>query len=469
MVERGGSVIAEPNDALYKAAPYQAFNTGEAVGKLRVVPIGTPYESLLFERSDIVILQEAYPDISPVAGILATVFSTPLSHVNLRARAWKIPNAGFIDAQRAYKSLDGQMVHLAVHDARHELRAATPAEVEAFKTQRTNARRVTLPPVDLAQRGIRMLTSLGVADSTAYGTKSANLGAIASAKLPGVNVPPGFAIPFVYYVDHMRTHGLDKALEALLQDPRWAHDRSWRNAEATAMRAKIRAATLAPDLLNQLEKLIRTRLASRGVFVRSSTNAEDLEGFNGAGLYDTVPNVRGRAALAGAVRQVWASLWNARAIDERALYGIAHSETYAAVLIQYGIDATAAGVLVTANLFNEEDPDSYTINAKRGLGIRVVEGASIPEQVLFDTSNNGTKIISRSDDPTMLIFDGEGGILEVPNLHRGVILNEVRTRKLARAVEAFVPLIPTAQPLDVEWALAGDKIWILQARPFIGQ
>ncbi|MDP6944702.1 MAG: PEP/pyruvate-binding domain-containing protein, partial [Myxococcota bacterium] len=108
------------------------------------------------------------------------------------------------------------------------------------------------------------------------------------------------------------------------------------------------------------------------------------------------------------------------------------------------------------------------INAKRGLGIRVVEGASVPEQVLFDTSNDGTKIISRSDDETMLIFDSEGGIVEVPNPHRGVILNEARTRRLARAVEAFVPLIPSDRPLDVEWALAGEKVWILQARPFIG-
>src|SRR2546430_975182 len=76
------------NDEIYKAAEFQAFTKGRAVGKLHVVPIGTPYESLTFDRHEIALLQESYPDITPVAGIIATQFSTPLSHVNLRAGAW---------------------------------------------------------------------------------------------------------------------------------------------------------------------------------------------------------------------------------------------------------------------------------------------------------------------------------------------------------------------------------------------
>ena len=123
------------NDALYRAASYQAFNKGTAIGRLRVVPVGTAYESLLFERTDIVLLQESYPDISPVAGILATVFSTPLSHVNLRARAWNVPNAGFVDARTAYGALDGQVVVFTVEDTRHSLRKATAEEVAEAKAR----------------------------------------------------------------------------------------------------------------------------------------------------------------------------------------------------------------------------------------------------------------------------------------------------------------------------------------------
>jgi len=60
------------NDEIYKSAEFQAFTKGKAVGKLKVVAPGTPYESLTFDRNDIALLQESYPDITPVAGIIAT-------------------------------------------------------------------------------------------------------------------------------------------------------------------------------------------------------------------------------------------------------------------------------------------------------------------------------------------------------------------------------------------------------------
>src|SRR5262249_17641968 len=90
------------NDKIYKLSNYQAFNDGESVGRLRIVPAGTAPEKLLFDRDDIVVLQESYPDIVPVAGILTTIFCTPLSHVNLRAKEWNIPNAGLKDAVAQY-------------------------------------------------------------------------------------------------------------------------------------------------------------------------------------------------------------------------------------------------------------------------------------------------------------------------------------------------------------------------------
>ena len=77
VARRGVATVT--NDEIYKAAEFQAFNKGRAVGKLRIVPVGTPYESLTFGRHEIVLLQESYPDITPVAGIIATTFSTRVS------------------------------------------------------------------------------------------------------------------------------------------------------------------------------------------------------------------------------------------------------------------------------------------------------------------------------------------------------------------------------------------------------
>ena len=462
-----GKIKTITNDALYKEAPYQAFNKGDSVGTLHVVPRNTAYESLIFERDDIVLLQESYPDISPVSGIMSTVFSTPLSHVNLRATAWGIPNAGYVEATADYAKLDGKVVYYEVGDRGHTLRLATNIEIASYEQRRKQKRIVPVPPADLVTADMPMLTALRAGQSRAYGSKAANLGEIASAHLPKVNVPKGYGLPFFYYQQHMKAHGLDARVGALLADEKLMSDARYRKAELAKLREAILAAPMDSDVLDAIYKRVRIKLGPGGVFVRSSTNAEDLPGFNGAGLYDTVPNVRGKRDLEKAVKTVWASLWNFRAFEERDLFGIDHNQVFAGVLIQTGVNATAAGVLITTNLYNPEDLNSFTINAKSGLGMRVVEGTKIPEQIIYDTSNDGTKIISRSDDPFMLVFDSKGGIQEVENPHRGVILSEARAKRLAQAVQSFEPLFSNRHALDVEWLLDGETVWIVQARPYV--
>ena len=455
------------NDEIYRAADYQSFNHGQVVGTLRIVPKGTPYESLMFDRNDIVILQESYPDISPVSGIMSSVFSTPLAHVNLRATAWGIPNAGYARAFEDYASLDGKAVFFAVEDTTHTLRIATRQEIDEYEHRVRTQKTVVIPPADLETANMPMLTKIHADQGDVFGAKTANLGEIASAGLPRVNVPEGFGVPFFYYVRHIRKHGVDNKIEAMLSDERFETDGAWRRSSLETLRKEIVAAPLDKQVANAIYKRVKLQLGGRGVFVRSSTNAEDLEGFNGAGLYDTVPNVRGKKNIENAVKQVWASLWNFRAVEERSMFGIDHKKVYPGVLIQVGVNATAAGVLITTNLFNPEDGDSFTINAKAGLGIRVVEGTRVPEQVIFDLSNDGTKIISRSDDPVMLVFDQNGGIKEVPNPHNGVILTEERAKRLAVTVDSFIPLLSQKHPLDVEWVFEDEKVWIVQARPYV--
>ena len=72
------------------------------------------------------------------------------------------------------------------------------------------------------------------------------------------------------------------------------------------------------------------------------------------------------------------------------LFGIDHKQVFGGVLVQVGVNASAAGVLVTKNLWDLTDDHSFTINAKFGLGMRVVEGQKMPEQIIFDPTNDGT-------------------------------------------------------------------------------
>jgi hypothetical protein len=467
----GDDVPVLTNDQLYKAADYQAFNAGTAIGTLRLVEAGVDFNDLTFGRDEIVILPESLPDITPVAGIISETFSTPLAHVSLRARAWGIPNIGLKAAAKTYAELIGKTVWFEATDRGHTLREATAEEIAVYTAKASAAKKVTIPKADLTQRALRTLDTLRAADDIAYGAKAANLGEIVFAQLDGFTVPQGFGVPIAFYDDHLRAAGLDQRIEAMLADEKFKSDPAVRKRELAALRAAIVEAPFDPALAAELATAISGITggdAARGVFVRSSTNAEDLPGFNGAGLYDTVPNVKGAEQLATAMKTVWASVWNLRAYEERELFQIDHRRVYGAVLVQVGINATAAGVLVTAHPTDPQEKTTYQINAKSGLGMRVVEGKKVPESLLYDFRNDGLRVLSRSDEDTMLVFDDQGGVHEVPNPHKGApILTNKRARNLGRAARAIVRVFPRGRPLDIEWLFEGEQLHIVQARPYV--
>ena len=467
------------NNQIYKSQPYQAFNNGQAIGRLVIVPAATKVESLSFAEDDIVLLQNSYPDISPVSGVITTQFSTPLSHVNLRAGAWGIPNATIKNAHNEFANLDGKQVFYDVSEAGYIMREATLIEVAEHTKVKAEKTSVVMPLADLNTTALLPLNQIKAIDATKYGAKTANLGEMMRAKLPmnvidgfGVplNIPDGFGVPFSYYMAHIKQHKINESMQIMLADTRFKTDNAWRKKSLSDLRKTIINAPIAPEMLDKISKQWQTQLGGRGVFVRSSTNAEDLKGFNGAGLYDTVPNVKEVAALETAIKQVWASIWNLRAVEERNYFGIDHNQVYPAVLIQTAINAAAAGVLLTTDIWGHQ-VGTYTINAKWGLGMRVVEGQKVAEQILFDTNNDGTRVISRSDETTMLIADKKGGMQEKPVPKGEAILTEKRAKQLAAAAMRVSKIFKNSNVLDIEWVLENrngkDVFWIVQARPYV--
>lgn len=162
-------------------------------------------------------------------------------------------------------------------------------------------------------------------------------------------------------------------------------------------------------------------------------------------------------------------MWNLAAYEERELYKVDQKQVYGAVLVQIGIPATAAGVMVTAHPSDPNDTHTVTINAKSGLGMRVVDGKKLPEIVLYNTFNRGLRIVSRSDETTMLVFSPDGGVRDVPNPKKGEpILTNARVAKLADAALKHRAVFPKDRPLDIEWVLKGEDVYIVQSRPFNG-
>lgn len=453
------------NDQLYKLADYAAFNKGSAVGKLRLVPPDVPESELTFSGDEIVVLKTPLSDITPVAGIISEQFSTPLSHVSLRARGWKIPNIGLRDAQKKLAALADKQVWFSANDVSYELRAATDSEIAAAKLRAEQAHPpVILPKADLATDELRLLSAMRAKDEVIYGPKAANLGEIMNANLPGFAVPEGFSIPFRFYQEHLASAGVTKLIESLLADPTAAADPTLRKTKLEQIRAAIEKAPLASGLRDKVAARL-AEFGDRGVFVRSSTNAEDLPTFSGAGLHDTKPNVRGLDAVCDAIKFVWASTWTLRAYEARTHARIDQKVVYGSALIQLGVDATAAGVMVTVHPTDPNDERNYTINAKSGLGIAVVDGRKVPESLLVNWYNRGIRVLSRSDEDVRLEFDEAGGVREVPNPNKGkpVLTNEMAWQ-LAATGRALTKLFRNNK-LDIEWVYAGDQLYIVQTRP----
>lgn len=453
------------NDQLYKSASYQAFNTGTAVGTLRLIRPGVPEAELTFDPRDIVVLPSPLSDITPVAGIISETFSTPLAHVSLRAKGWGIPNVGLVQASSRLAALVGKPVYFEARDAGYEIRLATPAELAAAARP---ARRVVLPVADLSVTELATLDRLRARDIVAYGGKAAPLGEIIAAGLAGFQVPPGFGVPYAHYAAHLAASGVDRQLAALLADP--PRDPAARKAKLAALRKAIVDAPAHDDLRRKVTAALAALTggdAAAGVFVRSSTNAEDLIDFSGAGLYDTVPNVKGADAVVAAIKQVWASAWNFAAYEDRQRSGIDHATVYGGVLVQIAVPATAAGVLVTAHPTDPTDDRNYTINAKSGLGIRVVDGKKIPESLLVSLYNHGIRVLSRSAEDTKLVFDDAGGVHEVVNPDAGKpVLTNRMAILLADTAKQLTRVFDNAR-LDIEWVFAGDQLYIVQTRPYV--
>jgi phosphoenolpyruvate synthase/pyruvate phosphate dikinase len=218
------------------------------------------------------------------------------------------------------------------------------------------------------------------------------------------------------------------------------------------------------ELAVQWQARWQQQLNSDGVFVRSSSNSEDLANFSGAGLYTTVPNVRQN--LADAVRTVWASVWNAEAFEARRVAGLRHTDVVMAVLVQRAVDARTSGVMITRDPFDASRRGVVYVSAKRGIGIKVVEGRRIAEQALFEQRGGSVERLSHSAESTELRLDANGGLVEQA-APRSAVLGDEQVRALAALALAVRQGLGGGDQ-DIEWAIDGEgRLVLLQARPYV--
>jgi len=450
---------------LFGDVAYTPLNLGEGFGTLRVVD-QTGASARPATVRDVAIFRTIPNDIALVAGILTATPQTPLSHINLKARQNDTPNAYLRDAETDSRvvALLGTQVRYAVTPDAIELAAATQSQVDAW----LESRRPPLPqrPArDLRPRSIRDLDVLRNADTAAFGAKSANLGELRSIFDPET-VPDGYALPFSAYHRFMTANGLYVQARRLIADRELRADPTAREDALREFRREgIRRAEVPATVTAALARVHDRIGRDSGVRCRSSTNNEDIEGFNGAGLYDSFTHRPDEGELSETVKQVWASLWNFRAFEEREFHRIDHLRAAMGVALHPNFDDEVAnGVAVTKNPYEPNFP-GYYINVQVGESLVTnPDPNAIPDELLVSAIGPTGEWEIQYIRHSTLVPAGE------------TVLDDARIDELRRALttlhEHFQGVYRrTGDPafaMDVEFKVDVDgRLVIKQARPFV--
>ena len=345
-------------EELYEGQNYQALNLAENYGYLHKVELAD-LENTYLGRHDIVLLNGIPNDVSVVAGIITTEFQTPLSHINVLSHNRNTPNMALRDGWDNEKVTDfiGELVYLKVQSDSFIMRTATLEEATAFWNQNEPQEVIELSKNEHVQ-GLVNLEDVNYEYLDIIGGKASNFAEILQVTLAEQPIPTpegAFAIPFYYYEQHLKNSGLEIYINELLQNEDFINSPDIRKALLKDLQDKIKDQPLDPELYNLVKNKIKNFQDFPAFRFRSSTNAEDLELFSGAGLYSSHSAKKDHATktIDNAIKKVWASLWNWRAFEERSYYKISHNSCAMGILVHRSFpDEDANGVLITKNLYN---------------------------------------------------------------------------------------------------------------------
>ena len=289
------------------------------------------------------------------------------------------------------------------------------------------------------------------------GGKGANLGEMTAA---GINVPKGFVITADAYREFLKENHIDEFIAHGLKQ---AHtDEHTLSAVAAEFREKITAGHFPAEL----EKEIRAKYAELGeskrVAVRSSATAEDLPDASFAGQQETYLNVQGINDVLLQIRNCYASLWGERAVSYRLNQGYDQSAVAIAVVIQKMVESEKAGVLFTVNpvTYNK---DEMQINASYGLGESVVSGRVTADSYIVN-KNGAIREVSIGSKETQIVY-ADKHTKEEPVSPEKRAARALNDTEIAGLVQAGLKIEKHyGMPMDIEWAIQNNEIYIVQAR-----
>jgi hypothetical protein len=407
-----------PIDRILGDITYLPLNVGEAWGYLRIFPD----DEAGLAATDIPVFDELPLDLTVVAGVLTRAVQDTNSHVNLKSKERDTPNAVLRDAAPGHPRLApfaDQPVHLVVGKDDFVLESTTAVVVAAKLAERMSrpliplewSPETTLRSYDELAAGTTRQTR---AFAARYGSKAANLGFLAHREVLGRVgdagspssdvgydlVPIGFGVPLQAYrdfIDHPPNADVKALIDAFIAAEQAGELTPRERARRTEeIQDGIMAASFPPGALERVRaKLDEVLPGVKKIKVRSSANAEDVPDFDGAGLHDSYAadttkrdrpigpclvevedaddgEVKRKVkpkSVGCAIKGVYASLWNKRAVDERSFARIDQTTIAMglAIVPAYDTDAAvAANAVIVTRVLNTQDVYGYSLSVQAG-------------------------------------------------------------------------------------------------------
>jgi hypothetical protein len=492
------------NHELFASENFIALNNGIARGRLRAFADEAGYRKSFqtIEWYDVVCMPRVPDDIPRVAGIINARHTTPLSHTNVLAHGWQIPNAiqiGAMDEIRA-RNLDGRWVEYQVDRNNGKiLLTEIDAPEKLPEKPRWTLQEIKLEPPETRNTPIENLENLRASDRFRYGTKAANLGEMhyvlrhGSERLLGyyrikrpprenlmpylaafleapesaemsktawhflkdlVRVPRGVAIPFSVQQEFLES---SPQIQQTIGKLKMALELKARDIDPLCyqLQTLIRNVRLSDRLREYVDAKIAEHLGGVSSFVvRSSSNAEDLDGFSAAGIYESINHVTTAENIFKSIKEVWASLLSARSVRLRHDVGISLDDSYMGVIVQEEVPMEMGGVLVSSNPSDPaHDFRNVYVNVSVKSVIDVVQGSELPFQYLFNTVEGNGRTLSIGDAKQDL------------SPQKKTVLQKLAFA--SRLLQShFSPDYTFATPVDIEWAWSEGQLHVLQLRPY---
>lgn len=351
-------------DSLYKNQNFQSLNAEENYGYLRKINI-VDLKNSCIKETDIVLTNNIPIDLPIISGLITTKFQTPLNHVNVLNHNRNIPSMALKNGweNRMFDTLIDKLIYFKVDINSFEIRPATLIEAEPFWNNRKNSKTIELKK-DINFSKLVDISKCNINYAIKIGSKASNLAEVYRAN---VNIPEcSFAIPFYFYEQHFKASNNIEELKNLMKDSIFLNNENFRKEKLEQIRNNIINFPISSKLLNLVNNKLKNYNDFENFRFRSSSNAEDLDFFSGAGLYNSYSAKKNELAkIELVIKKVWASLWNYSAFEERKHYNIAQLSSTMGILVHRSFpNENANGVVVTKNLYNGNH--GYIVNVQIG-------------------------------------------------------------------------------------------------------